>query len=149
LIRVAQRAIASLYGLDPITDYDEHRHTLEHLLDNNTYMLCAVGLSLPVDVHCLHLASHVFVIADGSFSQWSASPQFVVSVPVGYLSCHDFAIAFLTVVSHSYRLRWIPPPPHTQECRCGRYICCSWGGFGLGGPGGRVVVRVWAGCRRL
>jgi hypothetical protein len=34
LIGVAQREIASLYS---ITDDDERRHTLEHLLDNDTY----------------------------------------------------------------------------------------------------------------
>jgi hypothetical protein len=53
LIRVARREIASLYGLDSITDDDERRHTLEHLLDNNAYMLRAVDRSLPVDVRYL------------------------------------------------------------------------------------------------
>jgi hypothetical protein len=56
LIRVARREIASLYGLDSITDDDERRHTLEHLLDNNTYMLRAVDHSLPVAVRYLHLS---------------------------------------------------------------------------------------------
>jgi hypothetical protein len=41
-----------------LTDYDEHRHTLEHLIDNNTYMPRAVDRSLPVDVSYLHLSSH-------------------------------------------------------------------------------------------
>jgi Ni,Fe-hydrogenase III component G len=49
-IRVARREIASLYGLDSITDGDERRHTLEHLHDDDTYTLCVVDRSLPVDV---------------------------------------------------------------------------------------------------
>jgi hypothetical protein len=52
LIRVALREIASLYS---ITDDDEHQHTLEHLLDNNTYMLRAVDRNLTVDVRFLQL----------------------------------------------------------------------------------------------
>jgi hypothetical protein len=53
--------IASLYC---ITDYDARRHTLEHLLDNNTYMLRAVDRSLPVDVRYLHLSSRGLCLAD-------------------------------------------------------------------------------------
>jgi hypothetical protein len=73
-----------------ITDYDEHRHTLEHLLDNNTYMPRAVDRSLPVDVSYLHLSSHGLCLADSVLSQQSASPQLRL---FRYLSCHVFAIA--------------------------------------------------------
>jgi hypothetical protein len=147
LIRVARSAIASLYGLDSITDYDEHRHTLEHLLDNNTYMLRAVDRSLTADVRYLHLSRRGLCLADHVLSQRSPSPQSVASVRVCCLSCHVFAIAnrrfsqrsasrgrlrlfrcatspamslpSLTVVFHSHRCLRILPSRHIWLCRRG------------------------------
>jgi hypothetical protein len=98
LIRVARSAIASLYGLDSITDYDEHRHTLEHLLDNNTYMPRAVDRSLPVDVSYLHLSSHGLCLADSVLSQPSASPQLRL---FRCATSPAMSLLSLTVVSHS------------------------------------------------
>jgi hypothetical protein len=98
LIRVARSAIASLYGLDSITDYDEHRHTLEHLFDNNTYMLRAVDRSLPADVRYLHLSSHGLCLADSVLSQPSASPQLRL---FRYATSPAMSLLSLTVVSHS------------------------------------------------
>jgi hypothetical protein len=56
------------------------------------------GAEAPVDepspaATVCYLSCHVFAIANRHFSQRSASPRSVASVPVCYLSCHVFAIA--------------------------------------------------------
>jgi hypothetical protein len=81
------------YGLDSITDDDERRPTLEHLFDDNIYMLRAIDRDLPVDVRLPHLSSRGLSLADSVLSQRSASVQSVASIPVRYLSCHVFALA--------------------------------------------------------
>jgi hypothetical protein len=81
------------YGLDSITDDDERRPTLEHLFDDNIYMLRAIDRDIPVDVRLPHLSSRGLCLADSVLSQRSPSSQLVASIPVRYLSCHVFAIA--------------------------------------------------------
>jgi hypothetical protein len=94
-----------------ITDYDEHRHTLEHLLDNNTYMPRAVDRSLPVDVSYLHLSSHGLCLADSVLSQRSPSPRLRL---FRCATSPAMSLPLLTVVSHSHRRPRIPPRRHTR-----------------------------------
>jgi hypothetical protein len=101
LIRVARSAIASLYGLDSITDYDERRQTLAHLLDNNTYMLRAVDRSLTVDVSYLHFSSHGLCLVDSVLSQRSPPPWLRL---FRCATSDAMYLLSLTVVSHSRRL---------------------------------------------
>jgi Ni,Fe-hydrogenase III component G len=56
LIKTARREVPGLYGLDAITDDAERRRTLEHLLDDNAYVLRAADRGLPVGVRYLHLS---------------------------------------------------------------------------------------------
>jgi hypothetical protein len=106
------REIASLYS---ITDNDERRHTLGHLLDDNIYMMRAVDRSLPVDVRFPHLSSGGLCLANSVLSQRSPSSQSVASIPVCYLSCHVFAIAN----RHFSQPSSFPDPAATLLCRRG------------------------------
>jgi hypothetical protein len=71
---------------------------VEHLFDNNTYMLRAVDRSLPADVRYLHLSSHGLCLADSVLSQPSASPQLRL---FRYATSPAMSLLSLTVVSHS------------------------------------------------
>jgi hypothetical protein len=124
------------YGLDSITDDDERRPTLEHLFNDNIYMLRAIDRDLPVDVRLPHLSSRGLCLADSVLSQRSPSSQLVASIPVCYLSCYVFAIANRRFSQRSLSpdpaaapYSVVPPCPLTLPL-------LGW--LRVGGPGGLV-----------